>query len=419
MVIGFERPFVMIGERINPTGRKLLAEEMKHGDFSRVEADALAQVEAGAHMLDVNAGIPLADEPALLARAVKLVQSITDVPLSIDSSIIEALEAGLAVYQGKPLVNSVTGEDEVLERVMPLVAKYGAAVVAISNDETGISMDPDVRFQVAKKIVERAADYGIPAVRRGRRSAGHADRRAGPSRPARLPAGPPAARGVEGQHDLRRIERQLRVAEPPHGHRHVPGDGHRRRDDVGDHEPDAPRGQVGGHGRRRAGRSGQGLRGVDPGQPRPEPRHRRSAMPGADAAASSGRGARMPRIVFTPSGLSGEVDTGTTVLTAARQLGVDLDSVCGGRGICGRCQIEPSTGSFAKWAIDSSATALSDWSAVESDYEAKGNARRPLREGRRLGCAAQVLSATPSSMCRRRARSTSRWFASRSTSPAW
>ena len=163
VVLGFDRPFVMIGERINPTGRKLLAAEMKEGDFSRVEADAVAQVAAGAQMLDVNAGIPLADEPALLARAVKLVQSVTDVPLSIDSSIIEALEAGLAVYQGKPLVNSVTGEDEVLERVLPLVARYGAAVVAISNDETGISEDPDVRFAVAEKIVHRAADHGIPS----------------------------------------------------------------------------------------------------------------------------------------------------------------------------------------------------------------------------------------------------------------
>ena len=160
--IGFDQPFVIIGERINPTGRKILAEEMKNGDYSRVEADALAQVAAGAHMLDVNAGIPLADEPRILAEAVQLVQSITDVPLSIDSSIVEALESGLSVYQGKALVNSVTGEDEVLERVLPLVAKYGAAVVAISNDETGISEDPDVRFAVAKKIVERAADYGIP-----------------------------------------------------------------------------------------------------------------------------------------------------------------------------------------------------------------------------------------------------------------
>ena len=160
--IGFDQPFVIIGERINPTGRKILAEEMKNGDYSRVEADALAQVAAGAHMLDVNAGIPLANEPRILAEAVQLVQSITNVPLSIDSSIVEALEAGLAVYQGKALVNSVTGEDEVLERVLPLVAKHSAAVVAISNDETGISEDLNVRFAVAKKIVERAADHGIP-----------------------------------------------------------------------------------------------------------------------------------------------------------------------------------------------------------------------------------------------------------------
>jgi 5-methyltetrahydrofolate--homocysteine methyltransferase len=163
VVIGFDRPFVMIGERINPTGRKILAAEMAAGDFSRVESDARAQVAAGAQMLDVNAGIPLADEPAILAKAVQLVQSITDVPLSIDSSIVAALEAGLAVYKGKPLVNSVTGEEERLESVLPLVKKYGAAVVAISNDETGISEDPDVRFAVAKKIVQRAADHGIPA----------------------------------------------------------------------------------------------------------------------------------------------------------------------------------------------------------------------------------------------------------------
>ena len=162
VVIGFNRPFVIIGERINPTGRKILAAEMAAGDFSRVASDALAQVGAGAHMLDVNAGIPLADEPAILAQAVKLVQSITDVPLSIDSSIVAALAAGLAVYQGKALVNSVTGEEERLEAVLPLVKKYGAAVVAISNDETGISEDPDVRFAVAKKIVNRAQDYGIP-----------------------------------------------------------------------------------------------------------------------------------------------------------------------------------------------------------------------------------------------------------------
>ncbi len=163
VVIGFDRPFVIIGERINPTGRKIMAAEMLAGDYSRVIADALAQVEAGAHMLDVNAGIPLADEPGMLAKAIQLVQSVTDVPLSIDSSIVAALEAGLAVYKGKALVNSVTGEEDRLETVLPLVKKYGAAVVAISNDETGISQDPNVRFEVARKIVNRASDYGIPA----------------------------------------------------------------------------------------------------------------------------------------------------------------------------------------------------------------------------------------------------------------
>ncbi len=162
VVIGPDRPFVVIGERINPTGRKALAAEMKAGDFSRVEADALAQVAAGATMLDVNAGIPLADEPAILAKSIELVQSITDVPLSIDSSIVAALEAGLAVYKGKALLNSVTGEEDRLESVLPLVKKYGCAVVAISNDDSGISQDLDVRFQVAKTIVERAEDHGIP-----------------------------------------------------------------------------------------------------------------------------------------------------------------------------------------------------------------------------------------------------------------
>ena len=162
VIISPDRPFTIIGERINPTGRKALAREMAADNYDRVIADALAQVEAGAHMLDVNAGIPLADEPAILAKAIKVVQSVTDVPLSIDSSIVAALASGLAAYEGKPLVNSVTGEDERLEVVLPLVKKYGAAVIGISNDETGISQDPDERFAVAKKIVERAMDHGIP-----------------------------------------------------------------------------------------------------------------------------------------------------------------------------------------------------------------------------------------------------------------
>ena len=160
--IGVDHPFVVIGERINPTGRKLLAEEMKAGNLERVEGDAIAQVAAGAQMLDVNAGVPLADEPSILAESIQLVQSVTDVPLCIDSSIIEALEAGLAVYQGKALLNSVTGEEERLEIILPMVKKYGAAVIGISNDDNGISEDINVRYEVAKKIVERASDHGIP-----------------------------------------------------------------------------------------------------------------------------------------------------------------------------------------------------------------------------------------------------------------
>ncbi len=165
VVIGFEQPFVVIGERINPTGRKLLAEEMKNGDYSRVESDALAQIAAGAEILDVNAGIAMANEPRILAECVRLLQSITDAPLCIDSSIVEALEAGLEAYEGRALLNSVTGEEERLERVLPLVKKYDCSVVAISNDDSGISEDVDVRFEVAKKIVERASDHGIDASR--------------------------------------------------------------------------------------------------------------------------------------------------------------------------------------------------------------------------------------------------------------
>jgi 5-methyltetrahydrofolate--homocysteine methyltransferase len=162
VIISSDRPFTIIGERINPTNRKKLAAEMAAGNFDRVVKDALAQVEAGAHLLDVNAGIPMADEPAILAEAIRRVQAVTDLPLSIDSSIVAALEAGLETYAGKALLNSVTGEEERLESVLPLVKKYNCAVIAISNDETGISEDPDVRFAVAKKIVERALDFGIP-----------------------------------------------------------------------------------------------------------------------------------------------------------------------------------------------------------------------------------------------------------------
>lgn len=166
-IIGFDQPFCVIGERINPTGRKKLAEEMKAGNFDTVTKDALAQVAAGATVLDVNAGVtsidPNQSEPPLLVETIKIVQELVDVPLCIDSSVTAAIEAALEVVEGRPLINSTTGEEEKLEAILPLCAKHKLPVVAISNDETGISEDPDVRFDVAKKIVEHAADYGIPA----------------------------------------------------------------------------------------------------------------------------------------------------------------------------------------------------------------------------------------------------------------
>ena len=169
-IIGFDQPFCVIGERINPTGRKKLAAELEAGDFSTVESDALAQVAAGATVLDINAGVvynsnpnPNETEPPLMRSMIELVQGLVDVPLVIDSSVAPALEAGLEVCKGRPMVNSVTGEEDKLEYILPLVKKYNVPVVAISNDDTGISEDPEVRFAVAKKIVERAADFGIPA----------------------------------------------------------------------------------------------------------------------------------------------------------------------------------------------------------------------------------------------------------------
>ena len=162
VVISIDRPFVIIGERINPTGRKVLAAEMKAGVMDRVKADAVAQVEAGAQMLDVNAGVPGIDEPALLVEAIKAVSEVTDVPICIDSSVIEALEAALTIYEGKALVNSVTAEGERMDRILPLVKKYGAAVIGMSNDETGITMVPQERVEIARRIIERAAYYGIP-----------------------------------------------------------------------------------------------------------------------------------------------------------------------------------------------------------------------------------------------------------------
>lgn len=165
ILIGPDQPFAIIGERINPTGRKKLEAEMLQGDLSRVERDAKAQIAAGAHILDVNVGVtsvePDKTEPALMIKCIELIQKLTDVPLCIDSSVVPALIAGIKAAEGRPIVNSVTGEEDRLETILPVVAEYDVPVIAISNDESGISYDPKVRFQVAKKIVDRAASFGI------------------------------------------------------------------------------------------------------------------------------------------------------------------------------------------------------------------------------------------------------------------
>jgi len=162
VTLGHDQPFVIIGERINPTGRKIFQEKLRAGDLSTINIDVEAQVAGGADVLDVNMGVPLTDEPALLAAAIKLVQSITDLPICIDSSVHEALEAGLAVYQGKALVNSVTGEDDRMEIILPLVKKYGAAIIALPNDETGIPATAKERLDITEKIVRTIESYKIP-----------------------------------------------------------------------------------------------------------------------------------------------------------------------------------------------------------------------------------------------------------------
>lgn len=163
VVIGHDRPFCVIGERINPTGRRLFAEQLRQGDLSRIETDVREQVAGGAHVLDVNMGVPLTDEADLLARAVKVVQGLCDLPICIDSSVVEALEAGLAAYEGKALVNSVTGEDDRLELILPVVKRHGAAVIALANDETGIPETAEQRVGITRKIVRVATEeYGIP-----------------------------------------------------------------------------------------------------------------------------------------------------------------------------------------------------------------------------------------------------------------
>ena len=162
VVIGHGQRFCLIGERINPTGRRIFQEQLRAGDFSAIERDVKAQVEGGADVLDINMGVPLTDEPELLAKAIQLVQSLTDLPICIDSSVVEALEAGLSVYQGRALVNSITAEDDRMAAILPLVKKYDAAVIALPNDHDEIPMEADKRLDLTAKIVRVATEeYGI------------------------------------------------------------------------------------------------------------------------------------------------------------------------------------------------------------------------------------------------------------------
>ena len=224
----------MIGERINPTGRKKFQAELQKGDLSRLELDVAQQVAGGADMLDVNVGDPLADEVELMRAAIPLVQGLTDLPLCIDSSVIEALEAGLGAYQGKALVNSVTGEDERLEAILPIVARHGAAVIGLANDDE-IPMEPQRRLEVARKIVSAAGDHGIPpedvlidplAMPVG------AEPRAVTLFLETVAADP---RGARRQHDLRRVEHVVRAAGPRDARRGVPLDRREPRADERDH----------------------------------------------------------------------------------------------------------------------------------------------------------------------------------------
>ena len=226
VVIGHGQRFCLIGERINPTGRRIFQEQLRAGDFSAIERDVKAQVEGGADVLDVNMGVPLTDEPELLAKAIQLVQSLTDLPICIDSSVVEALEAGLSVYQGRALVNSITAEDDRMAAILPLVKKYDAAVIALPNDHDEIPMEADKRLDLVGQD-RPGRDRGVRH-RQGRhrhRPAGHADRR----RHRQLAGDPrgdaPDPRRARHQHDLRRVQRLLRHARPAHPRRGLAADG--------------------------------------------------------------------------------------------------------------------------------------------------------------------------------------------------
>ena len=265
-MLGHGQRFCIIGERINPTGRRIFQEQLRAGDLSAIERDVKAQVEGGADVLDVNMGVPLTDEPELLAKAIQMVQSLTDLPICIDSSVVEALEAGLSVYQGRALVNSITAEDDRMAAILPLVKKYDAAIIALPNDHDEIPMEADKRLDLTAKII-RVATAGVRH-RRGRhrhRPARHAHRRRHRDLAGDVRDDAPHPRRLRREHDLRRVQRLLRHARPAHPQRGLAADGDDLRADQRDHGRPHPADRRGRQGRRRVPRTT--TTGAWPGSP--------------------------------------------------------------------------------------------------------------------------------------------------------
>ena len=362
VVIGPEQPFCVIGERINPTGRKTFQAQLQAGDLSRIETDVAQQVEGGADMLDVNVGDPLADEVGLMTQAIPMVQALTDIPLCIDSSVIEALEAGLEAYEGKALVNSVTGEDERLEAILPIVAKYGAAVIGLANAED-IPMEAERRVAVAKKIVSVAGDYGIPPEDVDHRSARDADRRRASRGHALHRDAAPAARRARRQHHVRRRQHVIRTARPAHPRCCVPRRRAESRADERDHGFAATGDGRSGARDRFPARTRRVGRDVDR-ESRPQPSAGSTSTRGADAGLPARAGSvvialedlpEQPhpdrvRLRFLQSGedravKEARVLAGTTIFDAASWNGVAIDSTCGGHGTCKKCKVRVVSGS--------------------------------------------------------------------------
>ncbi len=366
VVIGSTQPFCIIGERINPTGRKKFAEELRNDDLSTVVADTEAQMAAGADVLDVNAGIPLVDEAELLAKMLQLVQQHTDAPICIDSSVIEALEAGLAVYEGKPLVNSVTGEDERLEEILPLVARHGAAVIGLANDETGIPETAQQRLEIATKIVSVAGDHGIPpedvvidplAMTVG------ADTEAVTTtleaiRLIRDNLGVNMCLGASNVSFGLPRRHELNAGVHPDGRRRGPDE--RDHEHRADHRRPDPRRRPAARPRpvgleldRRAPRPGEGGRG------------------GVTQEVAAPAGTERARLRFEPEGAEVRVPNGTPVFDAASWNGIAIDSTCGGHGTCKKCKVRVREGELPVSSVDPRAFTADE-----------------LRDGWRLACRA-------------------------------